>query len=149
MRKGVVMSTFASSAPTPEGIIANDAHAREFLSAMLGPALRRRLWAFLLTADGRQLPVVIPIDGIPASPADDDVRSIVSSLGEVLDEHAPGGSILFALERTGHGSPHGFDELWGDGLHSAANELGVDLFAVYLVHDDGVRMLKARSSSHR
>lgn len=143
------MTTFTSSTPDPDTIIENDADARELLSNLLGPALRRQLWAFLLDADGRQLPVVIPIDGIPASPADDELRSIVSSLGQVLDEFGPGGSILFALERPGDEKAHGFDELWADGLHAAAHEEQVDVFAIYLVHDDGLRMMKARSSARR
>lgn len=143
------MTTFTSSTPDPDTIIENDADARELLSNLLGPALRRQLWAFLLDADGRQLPVVIPIDGIPASPADDELRSIVSSLGQVLDEFGPGGSILFALERPGDEKAHGFDELWADGLHAAAHEEQVDVFAIYLVHDDGLRMMKARSPARR
>lgn len=141
--------TTPSSTPDPDAIIATDADARELLSTMLGPALRRQLWAFLLASNGRQLPIVIPIDGIPASPSDEELRSIVSSLGQVLDEYGPGGSILFALERPGDETPHGFDELWADGLHSAAEDEAVDVFAIYLVHDDGLRMMKARLSARR
>ena len=141
--------TTPSSTSDPDAIIATDADARELLSTMLGPALRRQLWAFLLASNGRQLPIVIPIDGIPASPSDEELRSIVSSLGQVLDEYGPGGSILFALERPGDETPHGFDELWADGLHSAAEDEAVDVFAIYLVHDDGLRMMKARLSARR
>lgn len=141
--------TTPSSRPDPDAIIATDADARELLSTLLGPALRRQLWAFLLASNGRQLPIVIPIDGIPASPSDEELRSIVSSLGQVLDEYGPGGSILFALERPGDETPHGFDELWADGLHSAAEDEAVDVFAIYLVHDDGLRMMKARLSARR
>ncbi|KQM58449.1 MULTISPECIES: hypothetical protein [unclassified Agreia] len=141
--------TTPSSTPDPDAIIATDADARELLSTLLGPALRRQLWAFLLASNGRQLPIVIPIDGIPASPSDEELRSIVSSLGQVLDEYGPGGSILFALERPGDETPHGFDELWADGLHSAAEDEAVDVFAIYLVHDDGLRMMKARLSARR
>jgi hypothetical protein len=148
-REGVFMTTFTSSTPSPDKIIANDSDARELLSGTLGPALRRQLWAFLLDADGMQLPVVIPIDGIPASPGEGELRSIVSSLGQVLEEFGPGGSILFALERPGDERAHGFDELWADGLHAAAHDEEVDLFAIYLVHDDGLRMMKARSSARR
>ena len=141
--------TTPSSTPDPDAIIATDADARELLSTMLGPALRRQLWAFLLASNGRQLPIVIPIDGIPASPSDEELRSIVSSLGQVLDEYGPGGSVLFALERPGDETPHGFDELWADGLHSAAEDEAVDVFAIYLVHDGGLRMMKARLSARR
>ena len=141
--------TTPSSTPDTNAIIATDADARELLSTLLGPALRRQLWAFLLASNGRQLPIVIPIDGIPASPSDEELRSIVSSLGQVLDEYGPGGSILFALERPGDETPHGFDELWADGLHSAAEDEAVDVFAIYLVHDDGLRMMKARLSARR
>lgn len=141
--------TTPSSTPDPDAIIATDADARELLSTLLGPALRRQLWAFLLASNGRQLPIVIPIDGIPASPSDEELRSIVSSLGQVLDEYGPSGSILFALERPGDETPHGFDELWADGLHSAAEDEAVDVFAIYLVHDDGLRMMKARLSARR
>lgn len=141
--------TTPSSTPDPDAIIASDADARELLTTLLGPALRRQLWAFLLASNGRQLPIVIPIDGIPASPSNEELRSIVASLGQVLDEYGPGGSILFALERPGDETPHGFDELWADGLHSAADDEAVDVFAIYLVHDDGLRMMKARLSARR
>jgi hypothetical protein len=139
------MTASISPTPRPDTIIATDGDARELLSGLLGPALRRQLWAFFLAPDGAQLPVVIPIDGIPASPGDDEVRSIVSSLGAVLDEFSPGGSILFALERPGEETPHAFDELWADSLHAAAGHERVEVFAIYLVHNDGLRMLKARS----
>ncbi|KJC65362.1 hypothetical protein [Agreia bicolorata] len=143
------MTTFASSTPGPDTIISTDADARELLSNLLGPALRRQLWAFLLAPDGSPLPIVIPIDGIPVSPSEEELRSIVSSLGQVLDEYGPGGSILFALERPGDETPHGFDELWADGLHAAAQDEAVDVFAIYLVHNDGLRMMKARLSTRR
>lgn len=143
------MTASPSSSPGPNAIITNDGDARELLSRLLGPALRRQLWAFFLGPDGAQLPVVIPIDGIPASPSDDDVRSIVTNLGMVLDEFTSGGSILFALERPGDAAPHAFDELWADSLHSAAHDEQVDVFAIYLVHSDGLRMLKARLSARR
>jgi len=143
------MTAFTPSTPGPDTIITNDADARELLSRLLGPALRRQLWAFFVAPDGEQLPIVIPIDGIPASPSGDELRSIVSSLGQVLDEYSPGGSILFALERPGDETPHGFDELWADGLHEAAHHEAVEVFAIYLVHDDGLRMMKARSSARR
>jgi len=141
--------TTSPSTPGPDTIISTDADARELLCTLLGPALRRQLWSFLLASNGRQLPIVIPIDGIPVSPSEDELRSIVSSLGQVLDEYGPGGSILFALERPGDETPHGFDELWADGLHSAADAEAVDVFAIYLVHDDGLRMMKARLSAPR
>ena len=143
------MTAFNSSIPGPDTIIASDADARELLSGLLGPALRRQLWAFFVGPDGAQLPIIIPIDGIPTSPSDDELRSIVSSLGQVLDEYSSGGSILFALERPGDETPHGFDELWADGLHEAALHEAVEVFAIYLVHDDGLRMMKARSSARR
>jgi hypothetical protein len=143
------MTAFISSTPGPDTIIANDGDARELLCNLLGPALRRQLWAFLLGPDGEQLPVVIPIEGIPASPSENDVRSIVAGLGTVIDEFAPGGSILFALERPGDELPHAFDELWADSLQAAAHDERVDVFAIYLVHDEGLRMLKARVSARR
>jgi len=143
------MTAHTPSTPGPDTIITNDADARELLSRLLGPALRRQLWAFFVAPDGAQLPIIIPIDGIPASPSDDELRSIVSSLGQVLDEYSPGGSILFALERPGDETPHGFDELWADGLHEAAHHEAIEVFAIYLVHDNGLRMMKARSSARR
>jgi hypothetical protein len=135
--------------PSPDFCVTNDADARELLTSMLAPALRRQLWAFFLDAAGRTLPVLIPIDGIPASPPRSELETIVRGLGEVLDAHAVGGSILFALERPGAAPPHAFDELWAAGLFEAATQQSVELFGVYLLHSDGLRMLKARSSARR
>ena len=135
--------------PSPDFSVTKDADARELLTAMLAPALRRQLWAFFLDATGRALPVLIPIDGIPVSPPPSELETIVRGLGAVLDAHAAGGSILFALERPGAGVPHAFDELWAEGLHEAAARQSVEVFGVYLLHSDGLRMLKASSTARR
>ncbi|CAD5998463.1 hypothetical protein [Agreia sp. COWG] len=143
------MTSFTPSPPSPDALITNDPDARAMLAGMLGPALRRQLWAFFLDTSGRPLPVLIPIDGIPVTPSADDLRVIVAGLGSVLDAHAQSGSILLALERPGDAAPHGFDELWADGLHDAAMTEHVALFGIYLVSSDGLRMMKPSSPQHR
>src|SRR5215472_4775108 len=59
----------------------------------------RSLWLFFLSADAVQLPVVVPIDDMPASPDADSAGNICHMIAQVLHDSAPGGSVVATLVR--------------------------------------------------
>jgi hypothetical protein len=123
------------------------AELRERVFLIVKRAMTRQLWVFLLDEDGRQLAHVHSFDGIPASPETEILTNIVTAFSEALEVAAPGGSLVFTLERPGLATPHAFDELWADGLREAAD--GIVPIAVFLAHSKGVSELRARSATRR
>ena len=101
----------------------------------------RSLWIMFVDAGGVQLPVVVPLDGIPESPEPAGAHAVCHMIGHVLDDAAPGGSAVIALTRPGTGHVRESDQRWASSLREAAAEEGVSLRTVCLVTWDGIRQL--------
>jgi hypothetical protein len=112
----------------------------ERTESLVGPACREQTWFLFLDADDVQLPLLIPVDQVPAA-ADDDLeqgaRDVLGSLWRATDAAA----IIAVIERPCTTSLHPDDRAWAQALHSAAVDEGIDLRAVLLSHDHGVRAL--------
>jgi|SRR5579863_7849007 len=101
----------------------------------------RSLWLFFLTADGIQLPVVVPVDDMPISPDPDTAGSICHLITDVLDDAAPGGSAVITLVRGNGLSVTGADQQWLTALKSAAARAGTHLRMLCLATREGTRQL--------
>jgi hypothetical protein len=101
----------------------------------------RSLWLFLLTADGVQLPVVVPVDDMPVSPDPETAESICRIVAEVLRDGAPGGSAVVIFVRENGLSVTGPDQQWLMALRSAATKTGMPLRMVCLATKEGTRQL--------
>jgi len=102
----------------------------------------RSLWLLFLAADAVQLPVVVPIDDVPANPDARDAGSICDTTAHVLNDAAPGGSVVITLVRDNGRSVTDSDQQWLMALQAAATRTGVHLRMFCLATTDGVRRLE-------
>jgi hypothetical protein len=101
----------------------------------------RSLWLLFLAADAVQLPVVVPIDDVPASPGPGAAASLCDMIARVLHDAAPGGSVVITLVRGNGLSVTDPDRQWLMALKVAAARTGVHLRMVCLATRDGARRL--------
>ena len=78
----------------------------------------RSLWVLWLDDDGLMLPVVVPIDDVPAVPDRALISSLLVMSDGVLAEHLPSddGHIGFALCRPGAPEVTADDDAWAEAL---------------------------------
>lgn len=101
----------------------------------------RSLWLLFLTADGLQLPVVVPIDDIPLSPDPDSADNICHVIAHVLSDAAPGGSAVITLVRESGLGVTDPDEEWLMALKTAAEKADLHLRMLCLATREGTRCL--------
>jgi hypothetical protein len=97
--------------------------------ALLNPPVfgTRSLWLSWFGADGRMLPIVIPIDDIPLVPEPAMLMSLRQMHDTVLEEHVDGdGHLAMALCRPGGPQVRGDDGLWVDALRSTLDDGQID-----------------------
>jgi hypothetical protein len=75
----------------------------------------RSLWLMWLTADGRSLPIIVPIDDLPAVPDLPTLRGL-GDLHETLTEGLDVAHLATALCRPGSATTTVADQEWADGL---------------------------------
>lgn len=101
----------------------------------------RSLWLFFLSGDGVQLPVVVPIDGVPERPDGLLVGNLCGVIAQVLGDAAPGGSAVLTLARPGDAAVDDTDRYWFRALHAAARQRGTAIRLICLATPAGVRRL--------
>lgn len=101
----------------------------------------RSVWLLFLSADGTQLPVVVPIDDVPERPDPPLVGNLCHVIADVLADAAPGGSAVVTLTRPGGEAVDDTDRYWFRALHGAAREQGVSLRLLCLATKAGIRQL--------
>jgi hypothetical protein len=102
----------------------------------------RALWLLFLATDKVQLPVVVPIDDVPANPPPGAAASICDMSARVLNDAAPGGSVVIALARDAGRGVTDSDMQWIMALRAAAASSGVHLRMICVATTDGVRRLE-------
>jgi hypothetical protein len=97
----------------------------------------------ILDADARQQRslVVQFLDAIPRQPDGPTVTNLCWIISQVLDEHAPGGSVVLTLTRPGSDEIGSEDRGWRDAIASAAADEGASIRLMCLGTRDGVRVL--------
>jgi hypothetical protein len=126
-----------------------DADVLDRVDQLIGQDARRdrSLWVFFLTADAVQLPVVVPIDDVPAYPAPGAAGPICEVTARVLDDAAPGGSVVITLVRDNGPDVTESDQQWLTALRAAAARTGVHLRMFCVATTDGVRRLEVPAES--
>jgi len=99
---------------------------------------QRSIWLLFLSASGVQLPVVVPIDGVPERPDLTTARSLCWVIAEALRENVPGGHAIVVLTRPGADPEDDADRDWSTTLHRAARDRGTSLRMVCLATPSGV-----------
>lgn len=106
----------------------------------LTSALQHRFWIVLLDECHRQLPTLIPVDGIPPAPDPEDGARLAPMLDWLVDVHAAA-SVIIVLERPGPSGAETADIDWVRCLRRAAGLAEVPVRGALLLHDDGIRWL--------
>jgi hypothetical protein len=139
------MMTITGGTPDydPLAPLSTDAEVLDRVDQVIGNDARRdrTLWLLFLAADAVQLPVVVPIDDVPASPGPDAARCICDMIAQVLHDAAPGGSVVITLVRGNGLSVTDPDRQWLMALRASAARTGVHLRMLCLATRDGARRL--------
>jgi hypothetical protein len=110
------------------------------VTELIGRANIRQLWLMFLDEGNVQLPLLIPIDGLPSRPAVESAESIVASLRDLMSNIAAT-SIVMVWERYGSASLTAHDAAWALALHEECRARAVPLRSVLLSHRGGVRLV--------
>ncbi|TFB90386.1 hypothetical protein E3O44_01870 [Cryobacterium algoricola] len=111
--------------------------ARERVADLVGHAISRQLWLMLFDAAGRQLPLVIPVGGIPLRPDPGDSVQMASGITTILADCAPGGSVVLTLERPGGAALTAPDQAWARELRASFGKV-LPILGLFVAHDSGV-----------
>jgi hypothetical protein len=111
---------------------------------VIGAAARDgTLWLLFVDGDGRQAPVVMPVDDTPPLPDD-----VVMALGDVLAGVMPDlataagpGSVVFVRERLGPDDVLPADRSWAEALDAMCRGRRIHLRGIHLSTPDGVRRM--------
>lgn len=122
-----------------------DADVLERVRELVGPAcVHRQLWAMWVDGDGRQAPVMMPVEDLPSRPDERLLDGLCSVLGGLRDElrtdAGPGGVIL-TVERFGPDRVGTVDQLWAAALGDCCVHAGMQLRGTFLSTPGGVRPL--------
>ncbi len=109
----------------------------ERVRALIGRASRRQLWFLFLDGDQVQLPLLIPLDDLPARP-DETVSDLAQGMGEAM-KAAGAESIIVVIERYASSALTPADTSWAKALHDAFDQDGIRLRGILLSHNRGVR----------
>ena len=105
---------------------------------LLGRAIQRQLWLLFLDEHDVQLPLLVPLEGLPPLPPDPPdltLRSILRHFTETAGAH----SFVFILERYADAVLTPGDIAWARALHRACDEAEVPLRGILVSHRRGVR----------
>jgi hypothetical protein len=111
---------------------------------LIGSAIvDRRLWLMFVDGDGRQSPVLMPIDDLPCAPEPSLMSGLEHVLGGIRDDLATDrpGSVLCTLERRGPDEVLAGDVAWAVALRSTCLEAGVEVRGMFLSTPGSVRRL--------
>jgi hypothetical protein len=128
---------------TPDPPLGTDEDILARVGVVLGTTsrLERGLVVQFLDVEDRELPVVVPIDGLPLLPDESTISSLCWIITQVLDENAPGGSAVLTLTRPGGDEIDSGDRGWRDAITDAAAVTGANIRLMCLGTRDGVRVL--------
>jgi hypothetical protein len=100
---------------------------------------QRTLWLFFMSPEGVQLPVVVPIDGLPPRPDPRYASNLCWIITNVVDNAAPGSSAVITLSRPGEPELGCDDRSWFRTLRQAAQDRGAPIRMMCLATPAGVR----------
>jgi hypothetical protein len=118
--------------------LTTDALVEQRVTSLLGRAIRRQLWLLFLDEQDVQLPLLVPLDGLPMLPPDRPDLTLQAMLRH-FRESAGAHSFVFVLERYADATLTPADAAWARALHGACDDAGVPLRGILVSHKRGVR----------
>jgi len=128
----------------PDLIFDHDDTIVATISALIDPEeyMTPSLWFVLVHDTGHPLPVIVPIDELPDSPDPETSIRIFEALGDVLSEHAPGGTVVGTLVHPDGGVVSDHERRWYGHLHAAAHHAGVNIRALLTAGRRGTSIIR-------
>ena len=117
-----------------------DALIEERVRALIGRASLRQLWFLFLDEGEVQLPLLLPVDGLPGRPDYDGVHCVLSKIIELMEDIEATGVVL-VWERFRSATLTSQDRAWVHALATQCVQLRVPLRAILLSHRTGVRWI--------
>ena len=117
-----------------------DALIEERVRALIGRASLRQLWFLFLDEGEVQLPLLLPVDGLPGRPDYDGVHCVLSKIIELMEDIEATGVVL-VWERFRSATLTAQDRAWVHALATQCVQLRVPLRAILLSHRTGVRWI--------
>ncbi|WP_213814069.1 hypothetical protein [Glaciihabitans sp. dw_435] len=126
--------------PRPDELapLLTDADVETRVSTLIGRATVRQLWLLFLDDDGVQLPLLLPIEGLPPSPRHTDLESMMTSISHLMSSIGADSAVL-VWERYGAATLTANDVSWLQALVGACAVENLAIRAVLLSYRNGVR----------
>ena len=128
--------------------LTTDADITERVELLIGRANQRQLWLLFLDELNLQLPLLIPVEGLPVSPTEAETALILDRVREVMGELGAS-SIVVVIERYGPSAPTPQDLDWARSIRRACEATGVSLRAQLLSHRTGVSWISTEDPESR
>lgn len=101
------------------------------IEELLAPAIHNgQLWIMFLDRRRRQLPLIVPIEDLPATPTPRGVDALVGVLAGL---EAAYHSVILVMERLGTDAVATIDRRWAAAIRSAASEREVTIAGVFVL----------------
>jgi hypothetical protein len=113
---------------------------------LIGRANSRQLWLLFLDEFDIQLPLLIPIEGLPSAPTDEQTGAVLEKVREVMGEIGAT-TVITVIERYGASALTAQDAAWVRSLRLGCAERGLTLRAQLLSHRTGVRWIDAAETA--
>lgn len=110
------------------------------VTELIGSAHSLQLWLLFLDEEGLQLPLMLPMTDIPATPDDDTISALARI--ESLAGMVGAASVAIVLERPGGADATDDDHAWLSAIETAATRGSFAIHGVLLAHDSGVVPLR-------
>jgi hypothetical protein len=120
--------------------LSSDADIERRVADLVGRANSRQLWLMFVDDYDIQLPLLIPIEGLPSTPDEQHVADVVENIRLMMGEVGAAGLIL-VFERYAPAELSRQDAAWALSLRTACDDHGANLRAMLLSHRGGVRWI--------
>jgi hypothetical protein len=117
--------------------LSTDADLVAMATELIGPALRRQTWLFVLDDEQRLSPVVGPMEGVPVDADPAHVALLATRLTELVEGVPGAASVVLVWERTGTADVRMQEADWIAGLAATDAPIRAQLLA----SDDGVQLV--------
>ena len=131
-RRGMLPRMFEPLLP-----LTTDADLVAMAADLVGPAIRRQTWLFLLDEDQRLAPLAIPMDGVPVDADPKHIATLAARLGDLVALVPEAASVVLVWERPGGADVRMQEADWIAGLAASGAPIRAQLVAA----DDGVHLV--------
>lgn len=101
---------------------------------------QRYLWFIFVAADGRLVPHINQVEGMPVVPADGDCAKFIRVVGQVIADLDPTLTVAVLWSRPGSAAATGADIAWAKQLTAEARTQHVRMWPVHLANDVDLRV---------